>query len=522
MQTLADLIARNARLHGDRLAVVNEGRRYTHREHAERIWRLANALAGEGLKPGERIAVLSQNRSEYLELYGAAEAAGFILATLNWRLAPPEILKIVNDCTPAVLAFEAQYAAVVEQLLPQLTVRPRLVCIGGEGGQAPQAALDYETLLARGEPMPPAHRPAPEDIAHLVYTSGTTGLPKGAMLSHRALVHSSAAIACGTGIRPTDITLVCMPLFHVGAKIEWLAVQYQGGAIFLMRQFDPDTIFKTIAKERITLAHFAPVMVKTLTEHPDRTRYDLSSLAHVHYGSAPVPVEELRRATAAFGSIFIQVYGMTEHLTSSVLLPYQQKIDGDERDLARLASAGQPYPDTEARIVDDDGNDLPAGRVGELWIRSPGLMSGYWGNPALTAQAMGDGWMRTGDMGSLDADEYLYIVDRKKDMIISGGENIYSLEVEDALLAYPSVAEVAVIGVPDPKWGESVKAFVVLRPGTDADEAVLVAHCRARIASYKKPRSIEFVTALPRLAHGKVDKKALRAPYWKDQSRQIA
>ncbi len=518
MQTLADLIERNARQHSNRPAVANDGRRYTHLEHAQRIWRLANALANDGLAPQERIAVLSQNRSEYLELYGAAEAGGFVLATLNWRLAPAELLAILRDCAPSVLVFEAQYADVATQLISALEAKPKLLCIGGTAN----GATDYEALLVRGAPHPPAHRPKPEDIAHLIYTSGTTGRAKGAMLSHRALLASAAAIACLAGERPTDRILLVMPLFHVGAKIEWLSLQYMGGSAVVLRQFEPDTVFETISRERVTLTHMAPTMVKTLVEHPSRTRHDLSSLVNVHYGSAPAPVEELRRAVAAFGPIFTQLYGMTEQLLSSMLLPYQQKLDGSERDIARLASAGQPYPDTEIRILDDAGRDLAVGEVGEVVVRSPGMMSGYFRNPELTAQTIRDGWLHTGDMGFMDDEDYLFIVDRKKDMIISGGENIYSREVEEALLAHPAVGETAVIGVPDPKWGESVKAFVVLRAGMHAKEAELVTHCRTLIASYKKPGSIEFVASLPRLAHGKVDKKALRAPFWAGVGRNVS
>ncbi|MEO7403859.1 MAG: AMP-binding protein, partial [Burkholderiales bacterium] len=295
-----------------------------------------------------------------------------------------------------------------------------------------------------------------------------------------------------------------------------------GGSIVIQRQFDPSAWFAAVERERCTMAHLAPVMVKTLAEHTDLKRYDLSSLRRIHYGSAPVPPEELKRAIAAFGPILAQLYGMTEHLLSSCLAPEDQQPDGDARDIVRLASAGKAYPGTSIRIVDDAGVPLPTGAIGEVVVHSEGMMSGYWNQPVLTAETIRDGWLHSGDMGTLDADGFLTIVDRKKDMIISGGENIYSLEVENALLAHPAVGEVAVIGVPDPKWGESVKAFVVLREGMIVTELDLIEHCRTQIASYKRPRSVEMLRELPRLATRKVDKKALRAPYWAGRERGVA
>jgi len=466
------------------------------------------------VRPGDRVAVLSQNRPEMLEAYGAAELGGCILVPLNWRLAGPELATIVADADPSALIFEEGYAAAVAAL----PSRPALlICMGG----TTPGALDYEALLAGaeegGEPAP-----RPEDAAYIIYTSGTTGTPKGAMLSHGAMLHSAGTIACEAGLRPTDRVLITMPLFHVGAKIEWLAVQYMGGSCVLLPRFDPPEVFRAIATERTTAAHLAPVMVKTLVEHPARAAHDLSSLRRIHYGSAPVPVPDLRRAVAAFGPVFHQLYGMTEHVASSILLPFQQDLDAPEGspEAGRLASAGQPYHGTELRIVDDAGQDA---EEGELLLRSPGAMSGYWRNPAQTEAAFAPGgWLRTGDVGRIDTDGFLHLLDRKKDVIVSGGENVHSREVEEACLSHPGVAECAVIGVPDEKWGEAVMAYVVLRPEAALDAAGLVEHVRSRIASYKKPRDVAFVQDLPRLPHGKVDKKALRRNHWSEAGRQIA
>ncbi|MFC0389614.1 class I adenylate-forming enzyme family protein [Muricoccus vinaceus] len=513
MRTLADLLRRNAALHARRPALMNEGRNWTHAEHLARMRRLRAALAAKGVRPGDRVGVLSQNRAEMLEAYGAAELGGFILVPLNWRLAAPELAAIVADAGPAALLFEDGYAAAVAAL----PARPSLLV---SIGAVQPGAVDYEALLAGAEEgEDPAS--APEDPAFIIYTSGTTGTPKGAVLAQGAMLHSARAIACEAGLRPTDRVLVTMPLFHVGAKIEWLSVQYMGGSCVLLPRFDPEAVFRAIEEERATAAHLAPVMVKTLVEHPAREHHDLSSLKRIHYGSAPVPVRELRRAVAAFGPIFHQLYGMTEHVASSILLPFQQELDAPEGsgEAARLASAGQPYHGTELRIVDDAGDDA---EEGEVLLRSPGAMSGYWRNPAQTEAAFTPGgWLRTGDIGRIDADGYLHLLDRKKDVIVSGGENVHSREVEEACLSHAGVAECAVIGVPDERWGEAVMAYVVLCPTAALDAAGLIEHVRARIASYKKPRHVEFVPHLPRLPHGKVDKKALRRAHWPETGKRI-
>ena len=513
MRTLADLLERNAALHARRPALTNEGRNWTHAEHLARMQRLRAALAAQGVRPGDRVAVLSQNRAEMLEAYGAAELGGFILVPLNWRLAAPELAVIVADADPAALIFEPGYAAAVAAL----PTRPALLIAIGA---AQPGALDYEALLAGTEPGDNTV-PEPEDAAYIIDTSGTTGTPKGAVLSHGAMLHSARTIACEAGLRPTDRVLVTMPLFHVGAKIEWLAVQYMGGSCVLLPRFEPEAVFRAIETEHATAAHLAPVMVKTLVEHPARQSHDLSSLKRIHYGSAPVPVTELRRAVAAFGPVFHQLYGMTEHVASSILLPFQQALDAPEDTLeaARLASAGQPYHGTELRIVDDAGIDA---EEGEVLLRSAGAMSGYWRNPVQTAAAFAPGgWLRTGDVGRIDADGYLHLLDRKKDVIVSGGENIHSREVEEACLSLAGVAECAVIGVPDDRWGESVMAYVVLAPEAAVDEERLIEHVRGRIASYKKPRHVAFVASLPRLPHGKVDKKALRRAHWPETGKMI-
>lgn len=506
----ADVVERNMRLHGRRPAFLFEGRTLTHDAFGRRAFALGNALLGLGLRRQARVAILSQNRPEYFEVFAGCGAAGLVTVNLNWRLAAPELVRIVRDCEPEVLVFDAASAPLAQALrdMPPFQHPFRhLVALDA----APGWARPYEDLLASGGPVRPAAAVNPEDIESLIYTSGTTGEPKGVMLSHRALLSAAQTIAWEGDNRGDDRLLIVMPLFHVGGKVEQMAGWLSGSATVLHRAFDPAAVLRALAGDRVTAAHLAPTMVARLLEHPDLPGTDCSSLRVVHYASAPMAVPLLRRAIEAFGPVFAQVYGMTECISVSILKPFQHVLDGDAAAVRRLASAGQPCFGVDVRIVRPDGAEAAAGELGEVLVRGAGLMSGYWRRPAQTTAATCDGWFRTGDVGFLDGDGFLFIADRMKDMVISGGENIYSREVEDALMAHPAVREAAVTGVPDPDWGESVKAWIVLRDGHAPGPDALVEHCRTLIASYKKPRHIEFTPDLPRLFNGKVDKKALRA-----------
>ena len=342
------------------------------------------------------------------------------------------------------------------------------------------------------------------------------------MISHAAMAEATRMLSHESGIQADDKALIVMPLFHLGGKIEQMNFSLMGAPVVLKQAFDPDDILKTIQDEKVTAAHFAPLMIQTMLDVLDKKTYDVSSLRLVHYASAPMPVPLLRRALARMGPIFVQVYGMTECIFGTLLKPHLHVLEGSQDELRRLASAGQPPLGNEVKIVREDGSACGLGETGEIVFRSPTVMNGYWNKNVQTAEVMRDGWFHTGDMGFVDGKSFVFVVDRKKDMIISGGENIYSWEVEEALRAHPDVAEVAVIAVPDEKWGESVKACVQMRPGKAATEADLIEHTRTRIASYKKPRTIDFVDSLPRLFNGKIDKKALRAPYWQGRDRQVS
>jgi acyl-CoA synthetase (AMP-forming)/AMP-acid ligase II len=514
MKTLADLWARNASVHRSDIALVCGGRRYTYASLVERSWRLAAALKARSMAPPARIAILGRNSAEFLEAYGAAEAAGYIAVPLNWRLAPLELAAVLRDCEPVAILFAAPEFSDTVAALGELAPARRCLIAWGE---APGWAEPWERVLASAPAVAPDTAPTPDDIAAIIYTSGTTGRPKGVMLSHRGQVATAAAMALECGVRADDHHLMVMPLFHVGAKCKQLGYAWRGAAIHLEPRFDPVRVLEVVERERITALHLAPVMVQMLLDAPNCRSANVSSIHTVHYASAPMPVAHLRRAVAAFGPIFQQFYGMTESPLATVL----RKHEHQPLDAPRLASAGRPIPSAEVRVVGVDGTDRPPGESGEVLVRSDALMAGYWNQTAASLEALAGGWMHTGDIGRFDDEGYLHIIDRKKDMLISGGENIYPREVEEALTQHPAVAEAAVIGVPDPKWGEAVKAFVVLRPEASAAERELIAHCRSLIAAYKCPKSVEILRDLPRVGTGKVDKKKLRQAWAPHSDRQI-
>ena len=507
--TVGDVIERNAELFPSKTAVAFEGKRPTFAEFATRVRKLSNALAAGGLKRGGRVAILAQNCLEYFETVGTAELAGFIAVTLNWRLAPAELAPIVADCTPTVLVFEERFRAQAEHLRQQGSFQ-RFIVIG----EATDWAEGYEAVLASGADKPPPFRPEPADTVYLIYTSGTTGKPKGVELSHRAIVTAAMMNSWGIGAATSDRMLIVMPLFHIGGKICQLCFHVLGATVYLHRAFDAVTMLRCIEDERITAAHFAPIMVRGLLDAPGLAGFRKDSLRLVIYASAPMAVTQVREAIAKFGLIFHQVYGMTEHVVATVLHAHQHLPDGTPAEVRRLASAGHPFFDTAIRIERADGSECDREEIGEVLLRGPSMMSGYWNNRAGSDETLRGGWMHTGDMGFLDDNGFLFVADRKKDMIVSGGENIYSREVEEALLTHPAVEHATVIGVPDTRWGESVKACVILRAGHAATEQDLIEHCRALIASYKKPKSVDFMLEFPRLFNGKVDKKTLRAAYW--------
>lgn len=516
IETLRDVFDRNLALNPGGAAYVYEDRAVSYRAFSESVFRLANGLSDLGVCRQDRVAILAQNGPRYLEAYAACETAAFVLVPINYRLSASEIGYILKDSRPRVLLYETEYAAIVEELKRENPGIVACFCIDGEGAKA-----SYDALLEAASPAPPKTRPEPTDLAYLIYTSGTTGRPKGAMHDHRGQVRFSQLMASEMGIGPTDNMLLVMPFYHIGAKCSHLGCAYRGASIILMRKYDIAVLSEQLERHRATMAHLAPLMVQDLVAHQKSNPRDHSALRLVEYASGPLAVGPLREAIDTYGLIFLQIYGMTETGMGTVLQPHHHRIEGDGANSARLASAGQPALHFAIRIVDGEGRDLPVGETGEILIAGPSMMRGYWNNEEATRQVLKNGWMHSGDVGSLDEDGFLTILDRKKDMIISGGENIYPREVEEALYLHPAVAEAAVIGIPDERWGEAVKAFVVLKGDDRPCEQDLVEHCRAHIASYKKPKSISFLAELPRLPNKKIDKKALREPFWKGRARNV-
>ncbi len=487
----------------------------THGEFAGRSFQLARALQRLGVRVGDRVAILAQNCPEYLEVYAAGELGGWTTVTINYRLAEPEVAYILADSRPKVVVCEA---ALLDRL--GKSARQPIDHIVTFGGAGPD--VDYEAALAAEEPTAPAAEFAPETIAYLIYTSGTTGRPKGVMLSHRSQLWSAYVSAIDMGVRPTDRVAVAMPLYHIGAKNTCLTRSVHGCAVVLHRAFRVEPFFKSLQDYGVTETLLAPTMLNDLLDAYPDARWALPSLARIFYSAAPMPDVILRRAMKALGPIFAQVYGMTESGGPGCILHQHQHIlDGPPEVVRRLNSAGQPMTGCDVRVRRPDGSDCAAGERGEIVIKSDGLMRGYWQNDAATREAIRDGFLHTGDLGEIDDAGFVSVVDRLKDMIVSGGENIYSREVENALASHPAVLEAAVVGGPDRRWGETVVAFVVKRPGQTVSAEEITAHCANAVASYKRPREIRFVDSLPKLPNGKVEKYKLRDPLWAGRARTI-
>jgi len=503
-------LSRARRLRADAVAVVDGDRRFVWRTFEERVARLAGALVRLGVQPGDRVAILAANSHRHLEAQFAILWAGAVVTPLNHRLTTPELLAVVADAEPSLLLFDRPLVEAATELLDAVaSLRSGVALDDVSIGPWPSA----EGLIAEHPPVPDAARDG-DDLAFLYYTGGTTGSPKGVMLSHRNLEANTMNVIAEAGLRSDVVHLHCGPLFHVAAGARVFSTTTLAGRNVVIPRFDAESVLSTIERERCTIATFVPTMAKELADRLEARPRELDSLSIVTYGAAPMPEETLLRLLRALPGVrFYQSYGQTELSPVATMLgPEDHAVDGPRA--GRLVSAGRPVLLCEVRIVDEEDRERPTGQVGEIAVRGPTVMLGYWRQPDATAHALRDGWMHTGDGGYLDADGYLFVVDRLKDMIISGGENVYSIEVENALYRHPGVAQCAVFGVPDPRWGEAVHAVVVARPGTILDEEGLRAHCRDLIAGYKVPKSIELrEEPLPVSGANKIVKTALRDVY---------
>lgn len=510
--TIWPILERARALHPDELAVVDGELHLRYRELEDRARRLAGFLAARGLAPGERIAILDRNSSAFLETTFAAAAAGLILVPLNTRLAAPELAAILADADASLLVARTAAGPLVERVLREQTPLRRLLWLDGDGPAAPLAASRYEDALACSPAAP--RRLAPEEVAQLYYTSGTTGRPKGVMLTHRNVcTHALAAIA-ELGLHDGDRWGHLAPMFHLADAWASFALTWVGGRHVMLGSFSPEAALALIERERVTVTNLIPTMLNLMLRHPEARTRDLSSLRLLLSGGAPIAPELVRVAVRVFGCDYQQTYGMTEtspYLTLSRLSARLAALPEEER-LVYLAKTGRPFLGVELRVVDQAGEPVVDDdrSVGEIVVRGETVTPGYWRAPEATRSAFRDGWLLTGDLATVDAHGYVTIVDRKKDMIICGGENVYSIEVENVLYQHPAVLEAAVYGVPDETWGERVVAAVVLRPGRAASAEELEVFCRERLAAYKAPRLIRFLAELPRTGSGKLQKRALR------------
>lgn len=512
-------LRRAAQVNRNGVATVFEGTRRTWGEVAERVARLAGGLRDLGAAEGERVAVLSLNSDRYLECYLAASWAGAVVVPLNVRWSALENADVLADCRADVLIVDRMFAEMGATLAAG---RPDLKLVYAETDAAPAGMIGYEALVAGAAPIPDAMRQT-GDLAGIFYTGGTTGRSKGVMLSHGNLT-ANAFNALAEGLFGADcVYLHAAPMFHLANGAAMFSLLLSGGSNRMLRAFAPDGVLRTIQDEKVTDVLLVPTMVQMLVDHPGIGAFDLSSLRNIVYGASPISEALLDRASAALpGVAFTQAYGQTELSPIATLLHWPEH-QGEARAKGRHRSAGRATLGCEIRIADPDDNVLPNGEVGEIVARGDIVMMGYWERPEETAKALAGGWMHTGDGGWMDEDGFVHVVDRVKDMIITGGENVYSIEVENALAQHPAVAQSAVIGIPHPHWGEAVHAVVCLQPGAGAEAEELIAFCRDRIAHYKCPRSVEIRTEpMPLSGAGKILKRDLRAPWWEGAARQVS
>jgi long-chain acyl-CoA synthetase len=514
--TTADTLRHWAAERPDHPALRWDGHDLTYRQLDERSNRVAQALRAAGVGPGDRVAYLDKNSPEQIELFYGAAKLNAVPNPVNWRLAGPEIAVIVSDAEAKVFAVGAEFVPVVDAVADELP-GTTIVTIGGSDGHP-----SFDAWRDAHPAEDPSVPQADDDVAYQLYSSGTTGRPKGVQLTQANLAAGLSQYPSLMELGADSTSLVAMPLFHIGGGGWILAGINVGATNVLVRDIVPDQLVELIERERITHAFLVPAVLQFMLAVPGVAERDFSALRYFLYGASPISEKVLADSIRTFGCQFVQAYGLTETTGTVVTLPAADH-DPDGPNRHRLRAVGLAVPGSEVRVVDpESGEDVQQGEVGEIWIKSPMVMKGYWKMPEATAEVMRPGgWFRSGDAGYLDRDGYLYIYDRVKDMIVSGGENVYPAEVENVLMSHPAVADVAVIGVPHEKWGETPRAMVVRAPGTEVTEQELIDFTRQRLATFKCPTSVEWLEALPRNPSGKVLKKDLRAPFWAGRDRMV-
>jgi len=519
MNQLAELLTRAERQFPGKSAIIHGDRQLSFAQVGEAANRLASALVHRlGVRKGSRVGLLLPNCPEFTITDWALIRAGLVRVPANPRLAAAEIEYILKDSGANVVVYHSDYASVVESIRPNLPEARHFIAIGA----AAAGSLHWDGVLAQGQPESFHVDTDMDDPYMILYTSGTTGRPKGATTTLRSRWFTIFTSAENENfVEPSDVMLHVASLGH-GSGTKVLNHYVKGATNIYLPKFTAEIFCQTVQRHRVTTTWLVPTIIGMLLDFPERQKYDLSSLRTIVYGGAPMPVERLKEALQCFGPIFVQVFGLSETPHPIVSMGKGEHVTGTPEQLdRRLGSAGRPSIGVEVRLVTEDGREAAPGEVGEIAARGDNVMTGYWGKPEATAEVMKNGWFYTGDLAVADEEGYISIVDRKKDMIISGGYNVYPREVEEALYKHSAVRECAVIGVPDPKWGEAVKAVVSLKAGHPATAEDLLEHCRVWLAGYKKPQSVDLLDELPKSPNGKILKRELRKPYWEGRRRSI-
>jgi long-chain acyl-CoA synthetase len=517
MQVLGDIPRKGARLHRDSECLVFEGKRLTYKELDERVNRLANYLLSLELNSFKHIAVLAENCPQYVEIYFAVAKAGYVTVPLNFRLAPNELANILKDAEAKVLFFGQDYADTAREIAPGAGIGILVSIEGSEKG-----CLRYEELLANSPATDPEIAVDENQMSILMYTGGTTGKPKGVMLSHSSVMTAMLDLTLTYRYDRNETTCFILPMFHAAVWPVFCAL-IAGGKAAILRRPEITKILELLQEEKCTHINAVPTIYNWLMEHPDLDKYDLSSLRKVSYAGSPIAPGLLRKMIKKFGNILWQGYGLTEASPEmTTLMPEDHIVEGPPEKVRRLNSVGQEMYMVTVKVMREDGSEAAPGEVGEIVGRGKNIMMGYWKKPDKTAETIKDGWLHTGDIGTMDEDGYIYLLDRKHDMIISGGENVYPREVEDVLHEHPAVMEVTVVGVPDEKWGEAVKAVVVLKEGMQATGEEIIKFAKSRLAGYKCPKSVDFRDSLPKTGAGKIARSQIKKEYWQDRDRLIS
>jgi len=509
--TFAEVIYRNALLNSDDIALKYGSENVTFAEFNDRVNSLIHALRSMGVNKGDVIGVLSWNCLDYVYVFGAAMKGGFIISPFNCRLQAGELDYLINYSEANTLFVGPEFVEIADQLRPRIPKVKNFISFEG----STHSMVCHRDLLVNFAQEEPDVQIEEDDLLYIFYTSGTTGVPKGALYTHRCAIGDAQTRAIEMSLKAGDKNILMMPFFHVGGADSLRVLFYVGGTSIIIRDFDPAAILQTIQDEKATDIQIVPTHLAAFLVLPDVKKYDISSLKRIYYTGSPMPVELLRRGIKMWGLIFCQGYGLTETGPNVSMLHEEEHgvVDGSAEEQKILASAGQPNVGVHVRVVDKDDNDVEVGAVGELVIKSKQIMVEWWHKPKETRETVVDGWLHTGDIGRFDEKGYIYIVDRKKDMICSGGENIYPREVEEILYQHAAVLEAAVIGIPDPYWVEKVHAVISLKKGASLTAQELIDFCRQRLAHYKAPKSVEFVESLPKNPVGKILKRELREKY---------